>query len=133
MDTWPENFGQAYAHGCVFHHAITEGLIDPRRMIQIGIRSPVSRETHDWTLAQGVTMIAAPEVHETGPGAIAARIREVVGEYLPTAKNAMVSELFARLGFSKIEHLDAAKGASRWLLRVDGYTRLPHFIEVSET
>ncbi|HWF93426.1 MAG TPA: agmatinase [Xanthobacteraceae bacterium] len=80
VDTWPENFGQPYAHGCVFHHAITEGLIDPRRMIQIGIRSPVSRETYNWTLAQGVTIITAPQVHESGPAAVAERIRAVVGD-----------------------------------------------------
>jgi agmatinase len=79
VDTWPDNFGQAYAHGCVFYHAITEGLIEPRRMVQIGIRSPVSREVHDWTLAQGVTSLTAQEVHETGPAAIAGRIREIVG------------------------------------------------------
>jgi agmatinase len=80
VDTWPDNFGQAYAHGCVFRHAITEGLVEPRRMIQIGIRSPLSRAVCDWTLAQGVTMIAAPEVHETAPAAIAARIREIVAD-----------------------------------------------------
>jgi agmatinase len=80
VDTWPENFGQAYAHGSVFHHAITEGLVEPRRMVQVGIRSPLSRAVHDWTLARGVTIIAAPQVHETGPTAVAARIREIVGE-----------------------------------------------------
>jgi agmatinase len=80
VDTWPENFGQVYAHGSVFHHAITEGLIDPRRMVQIGIRSPVAREVHDWTLAQGVTMIPALEVHETSPAAVAARVRDIVGD-----------------------------------------------------
>jgi agmatinase len=80
VDTWPDNFGQAYAHGCVFHHAITEGLIEPRRMVQIGIRSPVSHEVYDWTLAQGVTIITAQEVHESAPAAIAARIREIVGD-----------------------------------------------------
>jgi agmatinase len=74
------HFGQPYAHGCVFYHAITEGLIEPRRMVQIGIRSPLSRAVHDWTLAQGVTMITAHEVHETAPAAVAARIREVVGD-----------------------------------------------------
>ena len=80
VDTWPENFGQPYAHGCVFHHAITEGLIDPHRMIQIGIRSPVARETYDWTRAQGVTIVTAQEVHESTPAAVAARIRAVVGD-----------------------------------------------------
>jgi agmatinase len=80
VDTWPENFGQAFAHGSVFYHAIQEGLVDPRRMVQVGIRSPLSRDVHDWTLAQGVTIIAAPQVHESMPAAVAARIREVVGD-----------------------------------------------------
>jgi agmatinase len=64
----------------VFHHAITEGLVQPRRMVQIGIRSPLDRNVHDWTVAQGVSIISAQEIHETGPAAIAKRIREIVGE-----------------------------------------------------
>ena len=80
VDTWPENFGQAYAHGSVFYHAIGEGLVQPRRMVQIGIRSPLPREVHDWTLAQGVSIISAQEVHEAGAAAVAQRIREIVGE-----------------------------------------------------
>ena len=80
VDTWPENFGQAYAHGSVFYHAISDGLVEPRRMIQVGLRSPVEREVHDWTLARGVTMITAQDVHEQAPAAIAERVRQVVGE-----------------------------------------------------
>ena len=79
VDTWPDNFGQA-CHGSVFYHAIREGLVDPRRMIQIGIRSPVAREVHDWTLAQGVTIVSAQQAHEAGPAAIAARIHALVGD-----------------------------------------------------
>ncbi len=80
VDTWPENFGQIYAHGSVFYHAIEEGLIEPRRMVQIGIRSPVARSIYDWTLARGVTIIPAQEVHEAGPADIAQRIRMIVGD-----------------------------------------------------
>ena len=80
VDTWPENFGQAYAHGTVFYHAISEGLIVPRQMVQIGLRSPVERAVHDWTRAQGVVMISAQDVHEQGPAAIAQQIRHVIGE-----------------------------------------------------
>ncbi len=79
VDTWPDNFGQAYAHGSVFWHAIREGLVDPRRMIQVGIRSPVQREVWDWTLAQGVTIVTAQELHQSGPAAVAARVRAVLG------------------------------------------------------
>jgi agmatinase len=80
VDTWPENFGQVYAHGSVFYHAILERLIKPRRMVQVGLRSPVERSVHDWTLAQGVTMITAQDVHEQGPAVIAGQIRKVIGD-----------------------------------------------------
>ncbi len=79
VDTWPDGFGQALSHGSVFYHAIAEGLVDPRRMIQVGIRSPVSREVWDWTLSQGVTVVTAQEAHEAGPAAIASLVREIVG------------------------------------------------------
>ncbi len=80
VDTWPDSFGQPYAHGSVFYHAIEERLVDPRRMIQIGIRSPVQRDVFDWTVAQGVTILAAEDVHEQGPRAVAERVRSIVGE-----------------------------------------------------
>ncbi len=80
VDTWPDNFGQDFAHGSMFYHAINERLVDPARMIQIGIRSPVQRTVWDWTLGQGVTILPALEVHALGPEAVAARIRSVIGD-----------------------------------------------------
>ena len=80
VDTWPNSFGQALGHGSVFYHAIEEGLVQPHRMIQVGIRSPMSRDVHDWTVARGVTIIAALEAHAMGPDAVAARIRSTVGD-----------------------------------------------------
>ncbi len=80
VDTWPDNFGQPFAHGSVFWHAIREGLVDPRRMIQVGIRSPVQREVWDWTVGQGVTILSALDVFEMGPAAVAECVRDVVGE-----------------------------------------------------
>jgi len=80
LDTWPESFGQRFSHGQPFFHALEEGLVDPKRMIQIGIRSPVEPEITDWTRGRGVTVVSAIEAHEAGPAAVAARIREVVGD-----------------------------------------------------
>lgn len=80
VDTWPDNFGQAYAHGSPFWHAIQEGLVDPHRMIQIGIRSPVQNDVMDWTLAQGVTILSAQDVHATTPAAVAEMIRRIAGD-----------------------------------------------------
>jgi len=79
VDTWPTNFGQPYAHGSVFYHAIEEGLVEPRRMIQIGIRSPVQRDVWDWTIGRGVTVLTAQEVHASNPEVVAEKIRTVVG------------------------------------------------------
>jgi agmatinase len=80
VDTWADNFGQAYAHGSPFYHAIREGLVDPRRMIQVGIRSPVDRATWDWTIGQGVTIVTGQEAQELGPAALAERVRAVLGK-----------------------------------------------------
>ena len=80
VDTWPDSFGQPLGHGSVFYRAIEEGLVQPHRMIQVGIRSPMSREVHDWTLGREVTIVTAQEAHEIGPAAVAARIRDTVGD-----------------------------------------------------
>jgi agmatinase len=80
VDTWPDNFGQSFAHGSPFYHAINDRLVDPHRMIQIGIRSPVQKDVMDWTLAKGVTVLSAQDVHATTPTAVAARIAQVVGD-----------------------------------------------------
>ena len=78
VDTWPDSFGQPFAHGSVFYHAILEGLIDPRKTIQIGIRSPVQRDVWDWTVGRGVTILSAQDVHAMGPAAVVDRIRAAV-------------------------------------------------------
>ena len=57
VDTWPDSFGLVWGHGSPFYHAIEEGLIDPHRTVQIGIRSPMSREVQDWTVGKGVTIL----------------------------------------------------------------------------
>ena len=80
VDTWPESFGLVWGHGSPFYHAIEERLVDPRRMIQVGIRSPLHRDIFDWTVGKGVTIVTAEDVHETGPQSVSERIRSVLGE-----------------------------------------------------
>jgi agmatinase len=79
VDTWSDNFGQTQAHGTVFYQAINEGLVKPKQMVQVGIRSPMERAVYDWTLEQGVTILPAQQVHEQGPAAIAEQVRAIVG------------------------------------------------------
>lgn len=80
IDTWPTSYGQPLGHGQPFFHAINEGLIDPARSIQIGIRATVEREVWDWTLDKGMTILPPDAVHEGGVAAVAEKIRAVVGD-----------------------------------------------------
>ena len=69
-DTWDED--GALHHGTLFLHAAQEGLIDPARSVQIGIRTH-NPETH------GFEVLDARWVHEAGPAAVSQRVQEVVG------------------------------------------------------
>lgn len=42
LDTYPAAWGIEYHHGSFARHAVEEGLVDPKRMIQIGIRGPLA-------------------------------------------------------------------------------------------
>lgn len=42
LDTYPPAWGCEYHHGAFARHAVEEGLVDPKKMIQIGIRGPLA-------------------------------------------------------------------------------------------
>lgn len=71
-DLWPDDDPARVDHGTFAYKAIREGLIDPARSVQIGIRTVVGD-----TL--GLTTFDARRVHEAAPGAIAAAAAEVLG------------------------------------------------------
>jgi agmatinase len=80
VDAWPDSFGARYGHASVFYNAIEEGLVDPKRMVQVGIRSPAPKSVYDWVAGKGVTILSAQAVHEAGPAATASAIRAVIGD-----------------------------------------------------
>ncbi|WP_086995507.1 agmatinase [Rhizobium sullae] len=71
--------------GCKFHHggpfrqAVLDGVLDPRRSIQIGIRGN-SEYLWEFSYAAGMTVIHAEEVEALGIRGVTRKIREVVGE-----------------------------------------------------
>ena len=72
--------GFKYTHGTPFRRAIEEGLLDPKRVIQIGIRgSMYDSEDRDFGKAVGVTIIEIEEFFERGVKDVMAQAREVVG------------------------------------------------------
>lgn len=80
-DTWDRYFGGAlYTHGTPFRRAIEEGLLDPKRVIQIGIRGGLyGPEDKEWGLAQGIRVVEIEEYFDLGPDKVADLAREVVG------------------------------------------------------
>jgi FkbH-like protein len=56
--------------------------------------------------------------------------KRLIGEYVPTAKNAMVKDHYVRLGFTVID--SDATGASRAMLDLAGFTPAATFIDVKK-
>lgn len=72
--------GSKFTHGTPFRRAIEEGLIDPRRMVQIGIRGTAyNSDDLDWGAAQGVRIIRIEEFFERGTKDVMAEARSILG------------------------------------------------------
>ncbi|ANP38103.1 agmatinase [Phaeobacter gallaeciensis] len=72
--------GTQYTHGTPFRRAIEEGLLDPKRVVQIGIRGTTyDSEDRDFADAVGVRVIAIEEFHARGPEDVMAEAREIAG------------------------------------------------------
>jgi guanidinopropionase len=81
-DLYDEYFGGfRYTHGTPFRRAIEEGLLDPRRVVQIGIRgSMYDFEDVNYAEKVGVRIIRIEEAMEKGPKAVMAEARRIVGD-----------------------------------------------------
>jgi agmatinase len=71
-DTWNDEEGRI-DHGTMFFHAAKEGLVDPTRSVQIGLRT-----TNDDTL--GFNILDAPFVHREGVDVVVAETRKILGD-----------------------------------------------------
>lgn len=72
--------GNKYTHGTPFRRAIEEGLVDPKRMVQIGIRGTAyNTEDIEWGEAQGVRIIRIEELFDRGVKDVMAEARKIVG------------------------------------------------------
>jgi guanidinopropionase len=81
-DTWGEWMGSKFNHGAPFRRAVEEGLIDPRRTVQIGIRgAQQTTEGWDFSREHGMRVIPIEEVNALGVEAVLAEAQRVVGEW----------------------------------------------------
>jgi len=79
-DTWDEYFGSKYFHGTPFRCAVEEGLIDPKRMIQVGIRGPLyGSEDFEFHDQHGIEVARIETVKEQGTAWVAERFARLRG------------------------------------------------------
>lgn len=72
--------GTMYTHGTPFRRAVEEELLDPKRVVQIGIRgTQYDSEDLDFARAVGIRVIKIEEFHERGVKDVMSEAREIVG------------------------------------------------------
>ena len=79
-DTGDDYLGSKFHHGAPFRRAVEEGLLDPERTIQIGIRGSVN-EPDIWKFSHdsGMRVIYMEEFYELGIKRVIDEARRVVG------------------------------------------------------
>lgn len=80
-DTWDTFMGSRFNHGSPFRRAVEEGLLDPKRTVQIGIRGAQdTTEGLDYSEESGMRVIFMEEFTELGTGKVMEEARRVVGD-----------------------------------------------------
>ena len=73
--------GTMYTHGTPFRRAVEEGLLDPKRVVQIGIRGTAyDTEDKDFAKSVGIRIIPIEEYFDRGPKDVMDEAREIVGD-----------------------------------------------------
>jgi guanidinopropionase len=80
-DLFDGYFGdQRLTHGTPFRRAVEEGLVDPARFVQIGIRGTAyGSEDIDWARERGIRIVRIEELFDRGLPDVMAEARRIVG------------------------------------------------------
>jgi guanidinobutyrase len=77
-------FGERIAHGTIFRRAIEEQLIDPAKMVQIGLRATgYSADDFDWSRKQGVRVVTAEDCWYRSLAPLMEEVRIMIGPDTP--------------------------------------------------
>jgi guanidinopropionase len=80
-DTWDEFMGSRLNHGAPFRRAVEEGLLDPGRTVQIGIRGAQNTTGGwDYSLESGMRVIFMEEFTKLGVDGVIREARRIVGD-----------------------------------------------------
>jgi guanidinopropionase len=80
-DTGDDYLGSRFHHGAPFRRAAEEGLIDPKRTVQIGIRGTLTiPDQWEFSYSSGMRVLLMEEVYQRGINDVLAEARAVVSD-----------------------------------------------------
>lgn len=80
-DTNDEMFGEKIAHGTTFRRAVEEGLLDLKRVVQIGQRARgYAAGDFQWGVDQGFRLVQAEQCWHTSLAPLMAEVRQQMGD-----------------------------------------------------
>lgn len=82
-DTWTDHFGEPSGHGTWTYEALREGLVEPSRTVQVGIRSSGERAAREYVADQGGRIFTARALRGldgAGLAPVLAEIRQRLGD-----------------------------------------------------
>jgi guanidinobutyrase len=83
-DTNDMMFGEKITHGTIFRRAVEEGLVEPSKMFQIGLRTTgYAAEDFDWARDRGATVVPAEECWYKSLAPLMESILRVIGPDTP--------------------------------------------------
>ena len=84
-DTWQDHFGEPSGHGTWVYEAVQEGLVLPRGMVQVGIRSAAERAAREYVSAIGGLIFTARELRGLDGAAQLAGVVRAIAQRLQAA------------------------------------------------
>jgi agmatinase len=80
-DVLDDYYGVKHFHGTMFRRAVEEGIVDPSRSVQAGMRGSVHPDDVTAGEALGYDVIWWPDLAEMSPAAFGERVRRRVGDH----------------------------------------------------
>jgi agmatinase len=95
-DTLDECSGESYAHGTAIRRAVDEGLIDPARSTQLGLRGGLSGPAeHEDARAMGFEVVPWLDLAQLGTGVVERAVERAGGKAFLTFDISFVDPAFA--------------------------------------
>ena len=80
-DTWGEVMGAEFNHAAPIRSTVEDGLVDPTRVMQIGIRAPQNAfDAWDYSREKGMRVICMEEFEDMGVPSVIEEAKRVVGD-----------------------------------------------------